>query len=232
MLNQSSPDSNILLERVITNKQLRQTKRVDTSGENWMEPFGIVLGLANDEFKPWREIFFSASKSHLLVEGKTDKDYFELLRESSHGENKLSFDGDIFPYDGCGNLENPTLLNFLKEMSKDLVIAFDIDVIQKVEPILKRHGFEKNKSYVVVGIEKAGSRSIEGLIPDKYKNLVSTNNPDLVQQGLHGTKEEQKFAKNKLKSLYLEAFKKDAKPNTDDYAEFYKLTKILNKAFK
>ncbi len=232
MLNQSSPESNILLERKITSKQLRETKKIDTASENWMEPFGVVLGLSNDEFKPWREIFFSESKSHLLVEGKTDKEYFELLRQEEHGSNKLSFEGEIFPYDGFGNLSNPTLLNFLKAKSKDLVVTFDIDVIKHVEPTLKRHGFEKNKSYVVVGVNKAGSRSIEGLIPDSYKNRVNAENPELVQQGIHGTKEEQKFAKNKLKSLYLDDFKENAEPNSNDYQEFYKLTKILNKAFK
>ncbi|MBR2513899.1 MAG: AAA family ATPase [Halomonas sp.] len=232
MLNQSCPESNILLERNMFRKQLRETRKIDTSGENWMEPFGVVLGLANEEFQPWREIFFSESKSHLLVEGKTDKEYFELIRQSCHGENKLEFDGDIFPYEGCGNLKNPTLLNFIKSKSKNLVITFDIDVIQEVESTLKRHGFENNKSYVVVGVDKAGSRSIEGLIPSSYKNIVNTNNPDLVQQGIHGTKEEQKFAKNKLKSLYLEEFKGNAEPGGDDYKEFYKLAKILNKAFK
>jgi predicted ATP-dependent endonuclease of OLD family len=232
MLNQSSPESNILLERTVKNKQLRETNKIDTSGENWMEPFGIVLGLANEEFQPWREVFFSESKSHLLVEGKTDKEYFELLRQDSHGEHKLDFQGDIFAYDGCGNLKNPTLLNFLKSKSKDLVVTFDIDVIKDIEPTLKRYGFEKNKSYVVVGINKAGSRSIEGLIPDSYKNSVNTNNPDLVQQGIHGTKDEQKSAKNSLKSLYLKEFKEHAKPESEDYAEFYKLVKILNKAFK
>lgn len=231
MLNQSKPESNILLERTISSKQLRETKKVDTSGENWMEPFGIVLGLANEEFKPWREIFFSDSKSHLLVEGKIDKEYFDLLRQDYHGENRLNFEGDIFPYEGCGNLKNPTLLNFLKSKSKDLVVTFDIDVICDVEPTLKRHGFEKNKSYVVVGVDKAGSRSIEGLIPDLYKNRVNSGNPDLVQQAIHGTKDEQKQAKNSLKSLYLKDFKEKSVPKSADYNEFYKLTKILNKAF-
>jgi len=232
MLNQSSPESNILLERKIQNKQLRETSKIDTSGENWMEPFGVVLGLANEEFQPWREIFFSESKSHLLVEGKTDKEYFELLRKECHGKNRLIFQGDIFPYDGCGNLKNPTLLNFLKSKSKNLVVTFDIDVINDVEPTLKKHGFKKNESYVVVGVNKAGSRSIEGLIPESYKNRVNGNNPDLVQKGIHGTKDEQKIAKNSLKLLYLEDFKENAAPNSEDYSEFYKLTKILNKAFK
>ena len=232
MLNQSRPESNVLLERTILNKQLRETKKIDTSGNNWMEPFGIVLGLANEEFQPWRDVFFSESKSHLLVEGKIDKEYFELLRQDCHVENKLDFEGDIFPYDGCGNLKNPTLLNFIKAKSKSMVVAFDIDVINEIEPTLKKHGFEKNKSYVVVGVDKAGSRSIEGLIPESYKNRVNAQNPELVQQGIHGTKEEQKAAKNSLKSLYLADFKEKAKPNTEDYTDFYKLTKILNKAFK
>lgn len=221
MLNQSSPESNILLERVIYRNQLRQTQKIDTSGKNWMEPFGVALGLANEEFQPWREIFFSGSKSHLLVEGKTDKEYFELLRTDEHADNNLQFDGEIFPYEGCGNLKNATLLNFIKSKSKDLVITFDIDAIKDVEPTLKRHGFQKNKSYVVVGIDKAGCRGVEGLIPEEYKNKVNSNNPNLVQQGIHGTQEERKSAKNKLKASYLEEFKASAKPNTDDYKEFY-----------
>ena len=232
MLNQSSPESNILLERNRYRNQLRETKKLDTSGEHWMEPFGVVLGLANEEFQPWREIFFSESKSHLLVEGKTDKKYFELLRDDIHGENKLCFEGDIFAYEGCGNLKNPTLLNFIKAKSKSLIITFDFDVLKDVEPTLKSHGFEKNKSYVVIGIDKAGCRSVEGLIPESYKNKVNSDNPELVQQGIHGSKQEQKFAKNQLKSLYLSEFKDNSTPNTDDYKEFYKLTKILNKAFK
>ena len=232
MLSQSCPESNVLLERSIKSKHLRETNKVDTSGGNWMEPFGIVLGLANEEFQPWREVFFSESKSHLLVEGKTDKEYFELLRQDVHGSNKLDFEGDVFAYDGCGNLKNPTLLNFLKAKSKDLVVTFDIDVIEDIESTLKKYGFEKNKSYVVVGIDKAGSRSIEGLIPDAYQNRVNENNPDLVQQGIHGTKDEQKKAKNNLKALYLQDFKNNSTPNSDDYVDFYKLAKILNKAFK
>jgi predicted ATPase len=232
MLNQSSPESNILLERVRYRNQLRETKKIDTSGEHWMKPFGIALGLANDEFQPWREIFFSESKSHLLVEGKTDKEYFEALRDEVHGDNKLCFEGDIFAYDGCGNLKNPTLLNFIKSKSKGFVITFDIDVIKDIEPTLIKYGFEKNKSYAVVGVDKAGCRSVEGLIPDKYKNKVNADNPELVQNGIHGTKEEQKYAKNKLKAHYLTEFNEHAIPKTEDYAEFYKLVKTLNKAFK
>ncbi|WP_425652970.1 ATP-dependent nuclease [Vibrio campbellii] len=230
MLNQSAPDSNILLERRKYRNQLRATARVEIDEENWMEPFGVVLGLANEEFKPWRDIFFSESKSYLLVEGKTDKEYFESLRHDSHGENRLDFDGEIFAYDGCGNLKNSTLLNFIKSRSKNMVITFDIDVIKEIEPTLKRHGFEKNSSYVVVGIDKAGCRSVEGLIPDSYKNAVNVSNPDLIQQAIHGTKDEQKYAKNELKGLYLKEFREKAKAGSDDYSAFYKLTKTLNKA--
>lgn len=230
MLNQACPQSNILLERDIHRGQLRSTKRRDTAGENWMEPFGVVLGLSNEEFKPWREIFFSETKSYLLVEGKTDKEYFEMLREDCHGTNKLNFEGEIFEYNGCDNLKNPTLLRFIKSRSKSVVVTFDLDVATTIEPVLSRNGFEKNKSYVIVGRDSAGCRSIEGLLPDTLKDKVRSSNYSLTEQAIHGTKEEQKSAKDKLKQLYLENFRDSATAGEEFFGEFYKLTKVLNKA--
>lgn len=101
MLNQQNPESNILLERKVVRGKLRETVVLDTEGENWMEPFGLILGISNEEFKPWKDLFFSDAKSILLVEGIIDKEYFELLRKEEHGKNRLIFDGDIFDYDGC-----------------------------------------------------------------------------------------------------------------------------------
>ena len=99
-------------------------------------------------------------------------------------------------------------------------------VIKDIEATLIKYGFEKNKSYAVVGVNKAGCRSVEGLIPDKYKNKVNADNPESVQNGIHGTKEEQKYAKNKLKAHYLTEFNEHAIPKTEDYAKFYKLVKL------
>jgi predicted ATP-dependent endonuclease of OLD family len=58
MLNLNDPTSNILLKRCIRYNQQRETRRVDTSGDNWMEPFGEALGVRNAEFEPWRAVFF------------------------------------------------------------------------------------------------------------------------------------------------------------------------------
>lgn len=130
---------------------MRATQRVDTAGENWMEPFGVVLGLSNKEFRPWREILFSEIKSYILVEGKTDKEYFEMLRNEHHGNKKLDFEGEIFEHNGCENLKNPTLLRFVKSRSKSVMVTFDLDVAKGIEPVLSRNGFEKNKTYVIIG---------------------------------------------------------------------------------
>ena len=230
MLNQSVPNSNILLERSLDRGQLRATNLTDTSGDNWMEPFGVVLGLSNEEFRPWRDIFFSETKSYILVEGKTDKEYLEMLRNDSHGNNRLKFEGDIFEYNGCENLKNPVLLRFIKSRSKSVVLTFDLDVAVTMEPTLKRNGFEKNKTYVIVGRDTPGCRNIEGLLPEFMKNKVRSENPALTEQALHGTKDEQKSAKDSLKRLYLDEFKSYTEPSEQIFGEFYKLIKILNKA--
>ncbi len=230
MLNQAFPESNILLERDTYRGQLRATQCIDITGDNWMEPFGVVLGISNEEFRPWREIFFSETKSYLLVEGKTDKEYFEMLRDEHHGDNRLDFQGEIFEYNGCENLKNPTLLRFVKSRSKSVVVTFDLDVANGIESVLSRNGFEKNKTYMIIGKDVPGCRSIEGLLPDVVKDKVRSDNSALTEQAIHGTKDEQKSAKDRLKKLYLEEFKSTAKPGEEFFGEFYKLTKMLNKA--
>jgi putative ATP-dependent endonuclease of the OLD family len=55
-----------------------------------MEPFALSLGLSDDSFIPWRELFFSQPEAVLLVEGDTDREYFELLRSEDHGRISLT----------------------------------------------------------------------------------------------------------------------------------------------
>jgi len=114
MLSLEKPESNILLERKVMRRQQRETVRVDTSGEQWMEPFGQALGIKNADFTPWKEVLFTSSDCILLVEGEIDKEYFQLLRDAAHGSNRLQFNGEIFPYGGRDNLKNAVLLNFIK----------------------------------------------------------------------------------------------------------------------
>lgn len=72
LLNLKEPASNVLLRRRSAYRQLRETERVDTSGDNWMAPFGQALGLDAQEFEPWKGMLLAASDAILLVEGETD----------------------------------------------------------------------------------------------------------------------------------------------------------------
>ncbi|HKV81875.1 MAG TPA: AAA family ATPase, partial [Candidatus Sulfotelmatobacter sp.] len=47
MLSQAAPSSNLLLERRFERQKMRETQCIDTSGDKWMEPFGIALGIDN-----------------------------------------------------------------------------------------------------------------------------------------------------------------------------------------
>ena len=93
LLSVEHPESNILLERRSFRGQELETKVIDTSGENWMEPFALSLGIDNSAFQEWKGLLFKRSSQLLLVEGKTDQEYFDLLKSDSHGKNRLSFEG-------------------------------------------------------------------------------------------------------------------------------------------
>lgn len=62
MLSKKGPESNILLKRKSHQNQFRETEIVETTGENWMEPFGLALGISNEEFTPWKDIFFKGMR--------------------------------------------------------------------------------------------------------------------------------------------------------------------------
>lgn len=47
MLSMRTSESNVLLRRKMVKDQLRQTERVDTTGDNWMWPFAEALGLVS-----------------------------------------------------------------------------------------------------------------------------------------------------------------------------------------
>ena len=71
---------------------------------------GWHLAWTDSEFGNWHDLFFSKSHQIILVEGQTDKEYIELLRDASHGKERLILDGEIYPYDGIGNIRNGVLL--------------------------------------------------------------------------------------------------------------------------
>jgi len=230
MLSQSKPESNILLERDKINDLVRGTVRIETTGERWMEPFGLALGLNNADFEPWKDLFFSREQPMLLVEGDLDKKYIELLQGPEHGEKRVKFTGEIFPYDGKGFLHNNVLLRFIKNRFSKLVITYDLDVEPEVEKHLITLGLEKYKDYFPIGIPENGKRNIEGLIPKEILSKVYGMIPDVMTRISHGEKDDREGAKRELKSMLFEEFKITAEPGKD-YSLFYELAEKINKAF-
>lgn len=230
LLNLKQPSSNILLRRHSAYRQLRETERVDTSGDNWMAPFGQALGLDAEEFKPWKTMLLAGSDAIILVEGDTDKEYFEMLRKQDHGNNRLLFQGEIVSYEGTGSLSNTVLLRFVKNRYRRFFVTFDLDAADRIEKTLKGLQLEKSKHYLPIGLNVAGKRNIEGLLPDVVTTAVYAANAALVQAATAGTKEESESAKNRLKKLLLEEFKNRAQPGTDFFGHFYTLCRVINKS--
>jgi len=232
MLSMGSQNSNVLLTRKTDKGKLRATSVVDTSGEQWMEPFALSLGLDNDHFVPWKNALFGKSDGILLVEGDTDKTYFEMLQEQDHGASRLQFDGYIFPYNGRDNLKSRPLLNLIKSRYKRFIITYDLDADKDLSKVLDEMGFSRNKSYFPVGIAGAGKESIEGLLPDSILKSVYGREIELVQQMGSANRDQRDSAKSRLKKILLEEFKKTATPGDEFYGHFYSLTKKINGAMK
>ncbi len=230
LLNMQQPASNILLQRRTAYRQLRDTERVETTADNWMAPFGQALGLDTEEFKPWKGLLLNGSDAILLVEGDTDKEYFEMLRDGAHGPNRLTLSGEIVSYEGTGALRNTVLLRFIKNRYPKLFVTFDLDASEQLEKSLQALQLEKGRHYSPVGLNAAGKKNIEGLLPDTVTTAVYGANPGLVQAATAGTKEEQESAKGRLKKLLLDEFKKTARPGAEHYGHFYPLVKTINKA--
>ena len=231
MLSMRSPQSNILLRRDKSGSQLRGTVVADTSGESWMEPFGLALGIDNAEFGPWRDLLFSSDRSLLLVEGTTDLEYFQMLRDDFHQDNKLDFDGDIYPYGGVDNLKNNVLLRFLKSRYNKFFVTFDLDAKVKLSSTLSQLNLDFKKDYLPIGIDKPGMRDIEGLVPMSVRSKVYSAHPEIVALSNSGVNEEKNSGRNKLKQLILDQFKAEAKPGDEYFGDFYKTVKTINKSF-
>lgn len=230
LLNLKDPSSNILLSRRTSYNHLRETELVDTTGDNWMAPFGIALGLDTDEFKPWKAMMLGSADSILLVEGDTDKKYFEMLRAAEHGSNRLVLQGDIVSYEGTGSLSNTVLLRFIKNRYRKFFVTFDLDAVDRVERTLKALRLEKQKQYLPIGKDVAGKRNIEGLLPESVTKAVYEANASLVQAACAGTKQEQESARQKLKTLLFEEFERQQTPGPEFFGGFYAVTRIINKA--
>ena len=229
LLSTKEPSANVLLQRRIFRRKARETERVDTTGDRWMAPFSQALGFDSAVFEPWKDLFAGSSEDLLLVEGKLDKEYLELLRQEVHGERRLRFDGDIVPYNGVGTLTNVVLLSLLKNRCRRMLVTFDLDSVKGISKALRDVGLERNKDFMPIGVDVAGRRNIEGLLPESIRSGVRRDHPEWADALESGTKDERENARRSLKRGYLEEFKRKARPGSDHYEEFYKLAGSLNR---
>jgi putative ATP-dependent endonuclease of OLD family len=229
LLSHHNPKSNILVKRNVQRNKIRESQIEDIKGTNWREPFELALGMVGPEFESLKEAFFSKENNIMLLEGSIDIEYFNLLRDKRHGEKRLKFNGELYPYGGFGFLNNPVLLKFIKERFNKLIVTLDLDAISNVKQNFEKAGYVKDNDYFIVGIDKPGYRCIEGLLPDFIKAKVNNENSDLVFGLQSEDKDERKTAKDNLKALYLAEFKKDIKFDESYFVEFYKLAEKMNK---
>jgi putative ATP-dependent endonuclease of OLD family len=231
MLSLENPESNVLLERKVSRGQPLGAEVADVSGDNWMEPFATSLGLDNSAFSNWKDILFAKADCILLVEGETDVEYIKMLQRIEHGEDRLDFEGEIFAYGGSGFFSNTTLLKFFLSHFRQTLITYDLDVDGQVSKVLENLGLKRHQDFVPIGKDEDGKRDIEGLLPKSVDAAVFSADPDLVNVAISASKDN-KSAKGKLKTAKLAEFKKQAKPGSEYFKDFYALVKILNRALK
>ena len=232
MLSHHNPKSNLLISRNVIKNKVRNSLIEDINNENWTEPFELALGMVGPEFESLKDAFFSRENNIVLVEGEIDVRYFNLLKNNKHGDKKLNFSGELYPYGGFGFLNNPVLLKFMKERFNKLIITLDLDALPNVKSNLDKAGLVKDIDYFTIGIDKPGYRCMEGLVPNFIKSKVNNENEDLVFALQSEEKEERKSAKDKLKNKYLEEFEKNLKYDDIHFKDFYELTTRINKKLK
>lgn len=232
LLSHKNPESNVLVDRNFSPRAKEKGSIVvDTTGDNWYEPFALSLGINGLDFGPLKETIFNESSEILLVEGEYDKEYLELLRDDRHGSKKLNFEGEIYPYGGADNLKNTVLLRFIKNRYSKFLVTIDMDRFHSLKKSLETIGIKENENLIQIGINQTGKKCIEGLLPKSTLQKVYSENPDLVQASMENSSEK-KDAQNKLKKLFVEQFKSEMEYTEDYFGEFYKLTKKLNKLLK
>lgn len=231
MLSVSRQDANILLSRRTERGRAFATVVEDTAGEDWMRPFALALGVTSDAFGPWRQMIFAHADELLLCEGDIDRDYFEALRKSEHGDKGLDFKGDIFPYGGDSFFAHDVMISFILKRFSRVVITFDLDVEANVGKKLESLGLKKGDDFVVIGQNMPGKRSIEGLLPSRITAEVAADEPDLVDCAGSADKDN-KSAKQKIKRLKLQKFLATAQPQSTEFDAFYDVCDAINKAFK
>lgn len=221
--------SNILVERNTNSHRNNGSIIKKTDGEDWFKPFALALGINGNDFGPLKDLIFNNSSKIILVEGKIDKEYFELMQNEKHGNNVLVSDVEIFPCDGADNIKSNILMKFIKERFKKIVICIDRDRYANIKKVLEESGFKDGKNMFSIGTDEIPS--IEGLIPSGIYRKIISQSDEFAELNRIVSNSNNKSKKQDLKIKLLDEFKKEL-INDETYKEFYKLTEKINNALK
>lgn len=233
LLSFKSPNSNVLINRDTRPKSRDRSSHVinTSAAEKWYEPFAVALGINSSDFGPMKDLIFSDHSNILLVEGELDKSYFEYLQSAAHGDNALTNNIEIFPYEGADNVKNTILMNFIRKKFTKVVLTVDLDRFSEVRSAAVNIGFKENFDFFPIGRNEPAKKSIEGLVPPEVYKSLGAKEPDLLQRLSMSTGKDLKFEKQAFKKKLLEEFKK-MPINELTHSHFYSLVKKINKAFR
>lgn len=229
MLCQSNAQSNVLLGRKTVYGKTKSTEVIEVKEDNWMEPFGNILGLNNAEFWPWKDVLFNGKQCVLLVEGEIDKSYFESINSLGLAGLVLPQGLEIVTYEGKDALKNSILLKFIIDKFKKVLVTFDLDAKSELERIMTQVGLIEGTGFLAIGSSKPGKQCIEGLLPDRVLAKVYSANTDLVMALTSAENKDRKSAKSSLKQKLLAEFKSDKSITRDDLRPFLSVFKALSR---
>ncbi len=227
MLSQENIASNVLLVRRQHRGKLKETGVADLQEDSWMEPFSLILGLDNAEFKAWKDVLSNENSSVLLVEGDIDRKYLSHIQSLKIKDLQLPEGIEIVPYDGKDALKNTILLKFIIQKFKNVFLTFDLDAKSELDKTMQQIGLKEGVDYLAIGINKPGKQCIEGLVPDRILSKVHANNTDLVMQLSAQDPKARKSAKSALKQKILSAFQAESGITADELKGFKSLFKSI-----
>jgi putative ATP-dependent endonuclease of OLD family len=231
MLNHARPDANTLVRRKVERKKYFATEVVNTSGDNWMEPFATILGIIPPEFSSWRSVLGLNSEVVVLVEGEVDQKFFEYFKKNYPQIYQLSDDVEIESYGGKDSLQNVALLRFARRRFKKMFVTFDLDAEKAVAKSLKSIGMVDAVDFLAVGKPGEGADCIEGLVPDSIVRTVFASELTLVRAATSGSSEARKSARNYLKTKLYEAMVTANLPESE-FSGFKSMFEAINKGLR
>ena len=232
MLCQEDPQCNILLDRKLKRGKLKEAEVVPITENRWMEPFGIILGLNDESVAPWSEVVRSSLDDAILVEGDIDKEYLEYISGLEISGFKIPDGVEIIAYGGKDALKNTIMLKFVIEKFDRVFITFDQDAKHELLRPMTQLGLTEKKEFLALGVNKDGKDCIEGIVPQRILSKVHGENTDLIMKLTSTDSKKRKSAKNELKRLVLDEFKKTTDIKSEELKGFKEFYTSVKKTFK